>query len=216
MRAKLQELKNKLAGQEVFIVGGGYSVEHVNKDFLQDKIVVGINDAYEFLPNAAALYWCDNSWVARHMHILKDHPCQLRFNAAPHYRVHIEKDIDACGGATALYLTGNMGFDPDPNCVKGNNGGTHALNLVINMGAKRINLIGFDMRDDPLRPGKTHYHDNHIVTSRVSVYKNFIAAMQDLYKEVRRLRIDVDIVNCSPTSALQCFRKDRIKGLFND
>ena len=216
MRTKLQELKNKLSGQEVFIVGGGYSIEQINKDFLQDKLVVGINDAYQFLPNAAALYWCDNSWVARHMHLLKEHPCQHRFNAAPHYRVHIEKDIDASGGATALHLTGDKGFDPNPDCVKGNNGGTHALNLTINMGARRIYLLGFDMRDDPLKPGKFHYHNNHIVTPRIDVYTEFIDAMKELNKEVRRLRIDVDIVNCSPTSALQCFRKDRIKGLYLD
>jgi hypothetical protein len=217
MRKKLQELKTKLSGQEVFIVGGGYSVERINKNFLQDKLVIGINDSYQFLPNAVALYWCDNEWLRNHLDNLNSHPCKLRFNARHNGRAHVRQDIETTGGGTVLFRSGEMGFDPNPDNVKGNNGGAQCLNLIINMGAKRINLIGFDMRDDPLKPGRTNYHNNHHIQGRPDVYSRlFIPAMKELYKEVRRLRIDVDIVNCSPTSALQCFRKDRIKGLYND
>jgi hypothetical protein len=215
MRPKLQELKNKLSGQEVFIIGGGYSVKGVNIDFLKDKLTIGINDSYKILPNATALYWSDNSWLGRHIDQIEKHPCPLRFNARHNGQGMVNADIETSGNATVLLRTSVMGFDPNPDNVAGNNGGAHALNLAINMGAKKIYLVGYDMRDNPLKRTETHWHNNHKLAVRPDIYTNqFIPAIVALDKEVRRLGIDVEIINCSPTSAIQCFKKDRIRELY--
>lgn len=215
MRTKLQKLKTALAGQEVFIVGGGYSVKQVNWEFLQDKLTVAINDAYLFLPDTSALFWCDDSWVGRNKDKLDQHPCDLRFYARFNGQRHVELDISGPCASTILFRSGEMGFDPNPDNVKGNNSGALCLNLVLNMSPKRVYLVGFDMRDNPLKPGEVNFHNNHIHPGKPSVYQDsFIPAMDELAREIERLRLDVDIVNCSPTSALKCFRKDRILGLY--
>jgi hypothetical protein len=49
---------------------------------------------------------------------------------------------------------------------------------------------------------------------RLNIYeKQFIPSMISLDKEIRRLGINVDIINCSRTSALTCFKKEVIAEL---
>lgn len=214
MREHLEELYNKFYGQDVFIVAGGYSVNDINLNYLHDKNTVAINDSYKILPNATALFWCDNSWCGREFDGLKLHQTKLRFHSMHHGAGHIANDVKAPGGATVVHRTGEYGFDPNVDHVMGNNGGVQCLNLVINMGAKRIYLIGYDMRDDPLKRGKTHFHNHHILPIRHDTYSRlFIPSMVALDKEVRRLGINVEIINCSRTSAITCFKKEIVKEL---
>jgi hypothetical protein len=214
MREQIQELYNKFYGQDVFIIAGGYSVQAINIDYLYEKNTVAINDSYKILSNATALFWCDNSWCGREFDGLKQHQTKLRFHPRHYSSTHIEKDIKTAGGATVLNRTGDYGYDPDIDNVRGNNGGVQSLNFVINLGAKRIYLIGYDMRDDPLKRGKTHWHDNHQVVIRHDTYSRlFIPSMVSLNKEIRRLKLDVEIINCSKTSALTCFKKEIPKEL---
>jgi len=214
MREQIQELYNKFHGQDVFIVAGGYSVETTNMDYLQDKNTIAINDSYKLLPNATALLWCDSSWYGRESKELDQHKTRLRFHPRHHGATHIKNDILASGGATVLHRSSDYGFDPNIDNVCGNNGGVQCLNFVINLGAKRIYLVGFDMRDNPLKRGQTHWHNYHTLTVKDDTYSRlFVPSMVSLDKEVRRLRLDVEIINCSRTSALSCFKKKVIKEL---
>lgn len=214
MREQLQELHNKLFNQEVFIVAGGYSVNDINVDFLQSKKTVAINDSYRLLPNATALFWCDPNWASENIPNLNNHQTLLRFNPRHHAHGHIKDDIKGTAGATILKRSGEYGFDPNVDSVMGNNGGVQCLNLVINMGAKRIYLIGYDMRDNPSKRGQTHFHNNHNLVVRPDIYKRFfIPSMLALHKEVKRLNLGVEIINCSQTSAITCFEKRIVSGL---
>lgn len=214
MREQIQELHSKFYGQDVFIVGGGYSVKNTNIDYLHDKNTIAINDSYEILPNATALFWCDNSWSGREFDKLQIHNTKLRFHPRRYAETHIAKDIKAPAGATVLNKTGDYGYDPNIDNVCGNNGGVQCLNFVINLGAKRIYLIGYDMRDDPLQRGTTHWHDKHLLEIRHDTYSRlFIPSMISLNTEVRRLGLNVEIINCSKTSALHCFEKRTMKEL---
>lgn len=216
MRPQLQELYNNFFGQDVFIVGGGYSIKSVNLNYLLDKKVIAINTAFEYLPNATALLWSDSSWLGinNNLNKLTDHKCKLRFNPKKHGQGHIQKNILTSGGATVLLATGDYGFDPNIDNVRGNNSGVQALNLAINMKPKRIFLIGFDMRSNPLKPAETHFHDKHQLVVRPNTYANlFIPSMVSLATEIKKLNINTEIINCSPTSALACFEKRLIKEL---
>lgn len=214
MREKIQKMYDKSFGQDIFIVGGGYSVRDINLDYLHDKVTIAINDSYKILPNATALFWCDSSWAGKHHDGLKEHQCDLRFHPRTYAQTHIKNDISGPSGCTILHRTGEYGYDPNIDNVVGNNGGTQSINFAVNLGAKRIYLIGFDMRDDPLKRGKTHWHDNHEVVIRHDTYSRlFIPSMEALDKEIRKRRIKVEIINCSRTSAITCFRKKNIKGL---
>lgn len=214
MRKQIQELHNKFYGQDIFIVGGGYSIESTNIDFLHDKLTIAINDSYEILPNATALFWCDNSWCGKEFDKLEKHECKLRFHPRTYGQTHVEQDIPGPAGSTILNKTGDYGYDPNIDNVMGNNGGTQSINFAVNMGAKRIYLIGFDMRDDPLARGKTHWHDKHQLVIRHDTYSRlFIPSMIALDKELRKSKVKVEIINCSRTSAITCFKKKNVKGL---
>ena len=48
----VKELKNKHVGEDIYILASGKSVDFFNEDFFDDKIVIGVNQAYKKI-------WCD-------------------------------------------------------------------------------------------------------------------------------------------------------------
>lgn len=48
----IKELKNKHQGEDIYILASGKSVDFINEDFFDGKIVIGINQAYKKI-------WCD-------------------------------------------------------------------------------------------------------------------------------------------------------------
>ena len=212
MRKQIESLYHKFFGQEVFIVGGGYSIKGMNIDYLHDKNTIAVNDAYKILPNATALFWCDTSWCGRELDGLKAHKAEHRFQARFHANV-VDESIVVCGGASLLRRSGTHGYDPNIDHVMGNNSGTHSLNFAVNLGAKRIYLVGFDMKLDP-HTNETHWHNHHSLVVRPGIYsKSFVPSITALGKGIRDANIDVEIINCSKTSAIQCFKKQTVPGL---
>ena len=83
----------------------------------------------------------------------------------------------------------------------GGNSGFQAVNLAYQMGAKTILLLGFDMFG-------THFfgkHPNKLVQS--SPFSEFIKAFETIGNEV-------EIINCSRQTVLNCFPRKRIGDLF--
>lgn len=213
MRESVKKLFNKFNNQEIFIVGGGYSIKKLNINYLHDKLTVAINDAYKILPNASVLFWCDTSWAGREYDGVKYHGCDLRFTSrktTPEKITNIKSTLNS----TILLKTGDFGFDPNPNNVMGNNSGAQALNLVVNMKPKKIYLIGYDMRTNPADPAESHFHNDHQLVVRPDTYpKLFIPSIEAMYEQMCKLNIKTKIINCSPLSELKCFEKDTLPGL---
>lgn len=91
----------------------------------------------------------------------------------------------------------------------GGNSGFQALNLAVQFGAKRILLVGFDMTD---RSGVHWYGRNHWVGAsnpNQSVFSRWIVAFCGAAQDLARMNIEV--VNASPHSALECFPKLSVK-----
>jgi hypothetical protein len=204
LRDKLQRLHDSVAGREVFVIGGGPSFKDVDKTVLKGKPLICINTAYREFPDATALYWCDESWVANHFDQVMAHPCPLRFTARHTADGYIKSDIQATGNATVLKRTGDYGIDTDVNHVRGNNSGAHVINLLANMKARRIILLGYDMT---MTGGKSHWHDGHGLPMGNYIYNDlFIPSINSMVGPLKMLKVDV--VNCTVGSRLDCFRKD--------
>jgi hypothetical protein len=104
-------------------------------------------------------------------------------------------------------------FDPRPtHLVSGGNSGYQALHLAVHFGAKRILLLGFDMKDGVNR--KRHWFGNHPpkLNSRGN-YAGWIRAFDKLAKCLP-LR-NVEVINCTPGSALRCFRRTSLEAALN-
>lgn len=159
---------------------------------------IAVNDAYQ-LVRAEILYACDEKWWDTHegardfagekwSSYTKPNPKTKR---SPH-------DKTRCAEKYGLRLVegkhGN-GFSTDPEFIHyGGNSGFQAINLGMHFGARRILLVGFDMRG-------SHFFGKHPKGLRNADPARFIPA----FDKAARLLKDVEIINCTPGSALKCF-----------
>lgn len=97
-------------------------------------------------------------------------------------------------------------FVDEPDVVgSGKNGGFQAFNLVtVNCGVKKVLLLGFDMHQN----GRTHFHGPHpkpLGNPFDHTFRLWIQAFKDARPKIEKMNIEV--VNCTPGSALDCFAK---------
>lgn len=147
-------------------------------------------------PDADALYGCDGKWwrceddgygqdALRRFAGLKITQDGGAAEAFGLYRVRLE-------GHTIRTTPGTIG--------SGNNGGFQALNLAIQFGARRIILLGFDMRPSG------HWHGAHRTGTdpderACKGWREHFAANAALIRS-----LGVEVINATPGSALTCFR----------
>lgn len=153
--------------------------------------VVTINDSIYPCWFADVGYACDAKWW-RHHGWLADFPGRRL----------------SCGdtgqaGIDHLENTGTLGFDAAPGAVRtGGNSGYQALHLCAQLGARQILLIGYDMSGAP----QDHWFGQHPspIACRMPTHRDRISAFAELAAILRDL--GVDVINCSPGSALNFFR----------
>ena len=91
--------------------------------------------------------------------------------------------------------------------------GYQAINLAIQLGAKRVVLLGYDMKlaDD----GKRHWFGDHPQqVAAHSQYQTFIDCFKGMADVLSKTQIW--IYNCTPDSALTCFIKKDLRDLADD
>jgi len=206
MRPALQELQSKIKGRNVFIIGGGPSADTVDFSLLQDEITISLNDAFEKFSNTTAIYWVDDSWASENYDKLKVHNCKLLFTSRRAQHLSYDRNADPRGllSSTILKRTGDFGYDPKPDCVMGNNSGTQAINLCVNMKPNAIILIGFDMK---LVNNKSHWHKKYRLPIQPKTYNDlFIPSTDALAKGIKLNNCKVEIINANADSALRCFK----------
>jgi hypothetical protein len=208
MRKSIQEVFDIFCGQDVYIIGGGNSLKGFDFSRLKDKKVIATNAAYRYVDNKdAILFWMDESWADEQGSDLENHPSKFRFTSSTLARRSVLEDSEAFHGARYLYHSGEMGYDPNVDNVKGNNSGTQAVNFAINLQPRKIILLGFDMGASGT---PTHFHKHHRNPTPISVYPElFIPSINALAKESEYRK--VPIINCSPVSKLTCFKRGDIE-----
>ena len=166
--------------------------------------VIAVNDAYRLLPGAMALYACDADWWRVH----DGCPDFAGEKWSSHTVDRNGRDNDKIQNRVAerygLRLVEGRdgeGFSFEPNVIHyGSNSGFQAVNLALQFGARRVVLVGFDMR---LVDGARHFFGDHPAPLRNGgSYTNFIRAFRGA---AATLPANVEIVNATPGSALKCF-----------
>lgn len=101
---------------------------------------------------------------------------------------------------------GKQGFDPDRSKIRtGGNSGYGAIHIAAHAGAARILLCGFDMKGG-------HWHSPHnwpLYQGGEGHFPRWIDRFATLAPELAARGIEV--VNCNPDSALQCFPMARLE-----
>lgn len=183
----------------VVIAATGPSLDAEVARQVQGFPVVAVSDAWRLIPEAVVLYSCDAAWWRVHEGApafrgerWSCHGGNLQNDKAETARRYGVRLVAGAPGDT---------FSTDPRLIHfGNNSGFQAINLAILMGARRLVLVGFDMR---LVEGKRHFFGDHPqgLVNRVD-YRNFAPHFQ---VAARAMPPGVVIINATPGSALKCF-----------
>jgi len=184
--------------QTVFVAATGASLTSAVAELLRGQHVIAVNDAFKLLPFADLLYACDAKWWEVH------NGC-MDF-AGERWSTH---EIGGSNDKRAIakkygvsLIAGRSGdkFRTDGTIAYGSNSGFQAIGLAIWLGAARIVLVGFDMRDIA---GKRHFFGDHPKPLRNGGC--FCAWLRVFAKAAKRVPPGVEIVNATSGSALMVF-----------
>jgi hypothetical protein len=97
--------------------------------------------------------------------------------------------------------TNRPGLASDAVNMNGNSG-AQAINLAYLFGARRIVLLGFDMKLGP--KGEKHHHPDHPAPLvQEQLFDEWIHKFEPLARDLAAA--GVEVINCTPGSALPCF-----------
>ncbi len=172
--------------------------------------VIAVNDAYRLFPRADVLYACDARWWDVHGGC-PEFPGEKWSSHGVSGRIrHNDKtEVARKYGLTLVAGRDQAGFSFEPGVIHyGSSSGFQAVNLALLMGARRIVLVGFDMRVVPVEDrGVTkqmrHFFGDHPAPLRnAASYRNFIKPFEVAAKTLPK---GIQILNATPGSALTCF-----------
>lgn len=174
------------------------------------------NDAYLLAPDAALLHACNWQWWNARWEKVRDLPCEkwtTRSESAERYGIRWIAEVNKPGLST------------DPEVLHhGHSSGYQLVGQAYRKGATRIVLLGYDMKFDPAYDGRSHhigdtprhffgeYEKSLQHWPSVMVRKGVHVELLELYESIARQNA-VEIINCTPDSAIECFPKVSIEQL---
>ena len=176
----------------VYILGGGPSLNDTNLDLIHDRHVIGVNNAYLHGSWVDICWFGDCRWYQWHKEGLRDYPglvvtcCTTLAGSTKRVKVVTRGDP--------------RGIDRRPDRVSWNrNSGASAINFAYHLGAKRIVLLGYDMRRVNDR---TNWHEDHPCPQK-NPYPMFLKVFPEIKRDADKLGLE--ILNATPDSALTVF-----------
>lgn len=174
-------------GETFVILAGGPSLQAVPRMSTPVRIIA-IKDAIRLVPFSDCLYGCDSKWWRQYGPTLD--------YKGPRYA------LEPTPFAQTLKNTGMTGLETNPIGLRtGKNSGYQAINLAVHLGAKKIILLGFDMRQGP--KGEDHWFGAHPYHTAQIPYPAFREAFETIVEPLKAA--GVEVLNATPGSALTCF-----------
>lgn len=176
---------------------------------LHDKHVIAVNVAYLIGDWIDIVFFGDGGFFLKHQEALSKFS-GLKVSCSPktndvNWIKHLPRDKSHSRGLTS-----------NPKKVSWNgNSGSAAINLAAHTGAKRIILLGFDMKVDDI--GKQHWHDiygrfaSRNERKKGMPFHRHLRGFPEMAKDAKRM--GVEILNACPDSKIECFRKVAVKEL---
>jgi hypothetical protein len=202
-------------GETVVCIGSGPSLTaHALETIKGRAKVIAVNDNYLVAPWADCLYFADSRWHLWQLQgASKSWPwasfsaeqVKEAFKNFAGQKITIEH-----GGAEAkepdvfvLRNYGHEGLSEKPDGIHtGQNSGYQAINIAVLAGAKKIILLGYDMK---YTGGKSHSHSGHPVKMPEDCYKRYAKNFTSLENPLEKL--GVKVLNCCHDSLITAFPK---------
>jgi hypothetical protein len=174
------------------VIGGGPSISSTPLELIHHLPVVAANNAFKLGPWVDAMFFGDCRWLEWHRKEMQEYEGIKTTTCDRHRDKHKIK---------ILKRVNNEPLTKSKDSVAWNkSSGAACINLAVHLGAKRIILIGFDMKQID---GRSNYHDEHKTNSNDKVYRRFKAPFPRLARALKELGIEV--INATPGSALNSF-----------
>jgi len=204
---KWQEINGMLTGQNVFLLGGGTSLIGFDRSKLDTAYVIAINHSIEHFPQAQSMIFGDKIFLSKTMFDLKTYPGKI-FVSEKCIR---SRPIDEMWENDNLYIFEDRRDEPTQNFKRGlfhpTSSGLLALNLAIQMKAKKIFLLGYDYYKDG---GQMHFYEDYPHHKKYEESKLISKLKKFKYFDQWESRI----INCNPISRIDDFKKASLEEVF--
>lgn len=194
----------KWKDQDVFIIGGGVSLEKFDWELLRpdDVFTIGCNDAYLRGPDVCNIcFFGDIKWWRKHQRDLELYRASGKGAVFTHCP-QLQTRKDNTPWLWKMNRNGR-GLYTDALCWNKNTG-AGAVNLALLLGAQRVFLLGFDMH---LTGGRSNWHDNSLDKPNENVYPRFLKGFERLNKDLPIKFPGREIFNVTDDSSLDSFPK---------
>ena len=196
------------AGETVVLLAGGPSLSPTQLDIVYDARcrglcrVVAINRAYEVAHWSDMLYFCDARFFDWHsVGVLAYRNWGGMIPGKGEIWTLDNPELAKKNGFRSIKNMGVEGFCSEPwGVMTGKNGGYQAMHLAAHAGASRLVLLGYDMRLGD--GGATHWHNGYPKPVYAHTYSRIMLPHFDSLAAPLAER-GVEVVNCSPGSALE-------------
>lgn len=206
-------IERELEGQTVVLVGGGPSLADVDLEPLRGRLTIfGMNNAYQKAPWCEYLFFADARWAHWHEDGLKHYQGVLLTTAQPitrplpdsiRERARVVKNVKAPQWLWTTPPVMCRGSD----AISGADSGALAIDLAVHMGAKRLILLGYDMK---FKDGRTHWHPDHPMVTQLNTYTRRYLPQHPRIKAAAD-RLGVVILNATEGSAIECYPRIKLE-----
>lgn len=182
--------------REVFIIGGGNSlrVDGFDWNILRPECVVGCNDAYEHGEEICKVcVFGDLGWFNHHKDKLQK------------FKGPVITNVDRLFGDKRYPWLSTMrrksqGLHSDALGWNANTGAM-AINVALLLGARKVYLLGYDMKRIQ---GKANWHDHNVrpTATKPAVYEGFARSFRYVVRDWKAKFPDREIVNVTRDSGL--------------
>jgi hypothetical protein len=190
-------------GHTAVVLASGPSITHAQTEMVRESgaKTITTNTTWQLAPWADVHYACDLMWWKTNYAALvsKDaiRKCwtQDRTSAERYGLRWVRQSARPGLGLKEVQVNGNSGFG--------------AINLAFLFGCRRILLLGFDMK--PGAQGRLHWHPDHPAPMvQKQQFGEWIHKGTLFARELKDAGCSV--VNCTPGSALTCFKTAELQG----
>jgi uncharacterized Rossmann fold enzyme len=186
---------NEWTGADVFVIGGGPSLQGFDWGLLEGRKTIGCNSAFRLGPRRCSLcFFSDIHWFETYENELAAYGGRVVTHAEEFLGNRVPWVFCMQRAPSGLHRT-SLGF--------GGNSGCSAINLALLMGAARVFLLGFDCKLGKDR--KPNWHEHVIDTPSDEVYLRFLEGFRDIANDLPSVFPGREVINLTPGSALTYF-----------
>lgn len=202
----------------VFIIGGGESLIGFDYSPIKNYRIIGVNNAYGDLVKKTdkkvyyaprdwvdVCFFGDTRWFEWHRESLKSYSGLI---------VTSLQNLKSVPWIKCINRSNKEGIEKNKNLLSWNRcSGLSAINLAVHFGAKKIILLGFDMKKGN---GRDNYHNDHLVNADIKYnpYERFMKSVPHIKADADKLGIE--IINTCMDSGMDHFPKVPFEEVLKD